>query len=72
MEELSDFSGFTPALKSIEITPSRSMISGEGDLVISHLVKLVLGTGEELIFSVSEENLQKMFFLILRIVAGKV
>ena len=66
-----DFSGFTPALKSIDITPTRNMITAEGQLIISHLVKIVLGTGEEIIFSVSEDKLQKMFFQILRIVGGK-
>lgn len=66
-----DFSGFTPALKNIEITPARSMITAEGGLISSHLVKLVIGSDEEIIISVSEENLQKMFFLILRIVSGK-
>lgn len=47
------------------------MITAEGGLISSHLVKLVIGSDEEIIISVSEENLQKMFFLILRIVSGK-
>lgn len=69
MEEF-DFSGFMPALKNIEITPPTSMITTEGGLLNGHVIKVTFGNEEEIVFSASEEQLQKMFFLILKIING--
>jgi hypothetical protein len=69
MEEF-DFSGFMPALKNIEITPSTSMITTEGGIMTGHIIKVTLGNDEEVVFSVGEDQLQKMFFLILKIING--
>ena len=65
-----DFSGFMPALKNIEITPSTSMITTEGGIMTGHIIKVTLGNDEEVVFSVGEDQLQKMFFLILKIING--
>lgn len=67
MEEF-DFSGFMPALKNIEITPPTSMITTEGGLLSGHVIKITFGNEEELVFSASEEQLQKIFFLILKVI----
>jgi hypothetical protein len=69
MEEF-DFSGFMPALKNIEITPSTSMITTEGGIMTGHIIKVTLGNDEEVVFSVGEDQLQKIFFLILKIING--
>lgn len=70
MSDKFDFAGFTPSLTSIEISESQTMITLEGGLKQSHVVKLQLGTGEEVIFSVSERDLQQMYFVILRVLLG--
>lgn len=65
MEEV--FSGFMPAIKNIELTNQTSMITTDGSLIAGHIVKITLGDGQELIFSMMEDQLQKLFFLILKI-----
>ncbi len=60
------FAGFMPAIKNIEITPSTSMITTEGSLINGHVVKLTFGDDKEVIFSTTEDQLQKLFFLILK------
>jgi hypothetical protein len=63
-----DFAGFMPAVKNIEITPSTSMITTEGGLINGHIFKITFGDGSQSLFSVSDEQLQKLFFLILKVV----
>jgi len=62
------FAGFMPAMKNIEITPSTSMITTEGGLIKGHVIKLTFGDNQEMVFSTTEEQLQKLFFLILKTV----
>jgi len=65
-----NFSGFMPALKNIEITPPTSMITTEGGLINGHMIKVTFGDGSEIVFSATDDQLQKMFFLILKIING--
>jgi hypothetical protein len=60
------FAGFMPAIKNIEITPPTSMITTEGSLINGHVIKLTFGDDKEVIFSTTEDQLQKLFFLILK------
>lgn len=62
-----NFSGFMPALKNVEITPPTSMITTEGGLITGHIVKITFGDDSEIVFSATDEHLQKVFFLILKI-----
>ena len=61
------FSGFMPAMKNIEITNQTSMITTDGSLVNGHIIKITLGDNQEIILSTTEDQLQKLFFLILKI-----
>ena len=61
------FSGFMPAIKNIEITAQTPMITGDGSLINGHIVKITLGDDNEIILSVMEDQLQKLFFLILKV-----
>lgn len=65
-----EFSGFMPAVKNIEITPPTSMITTEGGLVSGHIVKLTFGDDSEVVFSASDEQLKKLFFIILKVING--
>jgi len=60
------FDGFMPSLHNIQISSSTSMITTEGNVMQGHTVKLSLGDGSEVVFSCSEEVLQRIFFLILK------
>jgi hypothetical protein len=61
------FSGFMPAMKNIEITNQTSMITTDGSLINGHIIKITLGDNQEIILSTTEDQLQKLFFLILKI-----
>jgi hypothetical protein len=61
------FSGFMPAMKNIEITNQTSMITTDGSLIKGHIIKIILGDNQEIILSTTEDQLQKLFFLILKI-----
>lgn len=64
MEEI--FSGFMPAIKDVEITNQTSMISTNGDLLMGHIIRVVLGNDTEFICSITQDQLQKLYFLILK------
>jgi hypothetical protein len=61
------FSGFMPAMKNIEITNQTSMITTDGSLIKGHIINIILGDNQEIILSTTEDQLQKLFFLILKI-----
>ena len=61
------FSGFMPAMKNIEITNQTSMITTDGSIINGHIIKIILGDNQEIILSTTEDQLQKLFFLILKI-----
>lgn len=61
------FSGFMPAMKNIQITDQTPMITADGSLINGHIVKITLGDDSEIILSVMEDQLQKLFFLILKV-----
>jgi hypothetical protein len=58
--------GFVPSLESFEITPELSMITTDGNLIQGHNVRLVLKDGSDIVFSLTTEDLQKLFFLTLK------
>ena len=66
MSNDNSFDGFMPSLHNIQISSSTSMITTEGNVMQGHTVKLSLGDGSEVVFSCTEEVLQRLFFLILK------
>lgn len=61
-----DFSGFAPFIKDIKVSVPASMITSSGELLDGHIVEISFGDAT-MIFSASEEVLQKLFFLLLKI-----
>jgi len=61
-----DLTGFLPSMQSIQISESNQMITTDGDLISAHSVRLRLRDGSDIVFSVTEEELQKLFFVILK------
>lgn len=66
MSQDNGFEGYMPSLHNIEISSTTPMITTEGDLINGHTVKLSLGDSSEVVFSCTEDQLQKIFFLILK------
>lgn len=58
--------GYVPSLDSFEITPELSMITTNGDLIKGHNVRLILKDGSDIMFSMTVEELHKLFFLVLK------
>jgi len=65
--EASGFDGFMPSLHNLEISPPTSMITTDGDVIDGHTIKLTLGDNSEVFFSCTQDQLQRLFFLILKV-----
>ena len=61
-----DFTGFVPMGKNIEISSQTSLMTFDGNFIDGYLVKVTLSNDTETIFSLSVEQLQKLFFVILK------
>lgn len=66
MPDQDRFEGFMPSLQGIEVSASTSMITTDGDLIEGHTIKVSLGDNSEVVFSCTQEQLQGLFFLILK------
>jgi len=69
MLDVDGFDGFMPSLDSINISNLIPMLTTEGELIQGYTVKLCLGDSSEVVFSCSEEQLQKIFFTVLKAVS---
>jgi hypothetical protein len=66
MQDENGFDGYMPSLQNVEISLSTPMITTEGDLIKGHTVRLSLGDSSQVVFSCTEDQLQKLFFMILK------
>ena len=64
MTEDNSFSGFMPMVSNITIGQVVTMINTEGELVEAHPVAVKVVDGTEYVFSMTTENLMKLYFLI--------
>jgi hypothetical protein len=62
-----EFSGYMPKVHKIELSSPHSMITNEGGLIKAHTLKMVVGENEEVFYSLTTEDLQKLYFTILKI-----
>jgi hypothetical protein len=62
-----DFSGFMPMIHQINITKETPMINTEGELVTAHTFKIQTKDGSEHIFSISNQDLMRLYFLISKV-----
>lgn len=58
--------GYMPSLESMEISPAHAMITTNGGLISGHSIRVSLKDGTDFLFSLSTEELQKLFFVILK------
>jgi hypothetical protein len=59
------FDGFMPTITDVTISDQTPSITSNGDLMTVHCVT-IKASEKEYIFSIQPENLQKLYFLILK------
>jgi hypothetical protein len=64
MTEDNFFSGFMPMVSNVTIGQRTTMLNTEGDLVEAHSISIKVVEGTEYVFSITTENLMKLYFLI--------
>lgn len=62
-----EFSGYMPKIQKIEVSNAHSMITNEGNLINAHTLKMIVGENQEVFYSLTTEDLQKLYFTILKI-----
>jgi hypothetical protein len=60
------FDGFMPLIDGVTISSQMQSISSSGDLVNINCIKIKTVDGTEYVFSIIPEDLQKLYFLILK------
>ena len=63
------FDGFMPTITDISISRPTASITSNGDLVDVHCVTIKT-LEKEYIFSISPENLYKVFFLLMKVLSS--
>lgn len=61
------FSGFMPMIGQVHLTKESSMINTEGELVMAHTLTLVTKDGSNHVFSIYNNDLMRLFFLINKV-----
>lgn len=69
MENNGAFDGFMPTITNVSISQLTSSISSNGDLINVHCITIKT-LEKEYVFSISPNDLNKLYFLILRVLAG--
>lgn len=64
MMDDNSFSGFMPMVSNITIGQIATMINTQGELVEAHSINIKVVDGTEYVFSITAENLMKLYFLI--------
>jgi hypothetical protein len=59
------FDGFMPAISDITISKPTASITSNGDLLNVHCIT-IKAADQEYIFSIQPQDLQKLYFLILK------
>lgn len=67
-EDHGSFSGFMPMIGQVHITKETSMINTEGELVTAHTVSIKTRDGLDHVFSISNYDLMRLFFLINKVI----
>lgn len=68
MSEENMFSGFMPMINQINISKQSQMITTNGDLVNAHTISVTTVSGDNYVFSIDNNDLMKLFFLIMKVV----
>lgn len=69
MENSGLFDGFMPTITDVSISKPTPSITSNGDLLDVHCVTIKT-LEKEYIFSISPENLNKVFFLIMKVLSS--
>jgi len=69
MENTNAFDGFMPTITNVIISKPMASIASNGDLLDVHCVTIKT-LEKEYIFSISPNDLSKLYFLILKVLAA--
>ena len=69
MEENNVFDGFMPTITNVSISALTPSITSNGELLKVHCVTLKT-LEKEYVFSIAPDDLSKLYFLILKVLAG--
>jgi hypothetical protein len=69
MENSGMFDGFMPTITDVSISKPTASITSNGDLLDVHCVTIKT-LEKEYIFSISPEKLNKVFFLIMKVLSS--
>lgn len=64
------FSGFMPMIHQIQITKESPMLNTEGEIVTAHTITIITADGSNHVFSISNSDLMRLFFLIQKVVSS--
>lgn len=53
-----------PIIEDINITSETSLMTTDGSLIAAHIVTLRMTNKEEIVFSISKDKIQSLFFLL--------
>lgn len=70
MEDNSVFDGFMPAISDITISKATASITSNGELTNVHCITINTVDKKQYVFSMSPTDLYKLYFLILKVLAG--
>lgn len=69
MEDKNVFDGFMPTITNISISNLTPSITSNGDLMQVHCITMKT-LEKEYVFSIAPDNLSKLYFLILKVLAA--
>jgi len=68
MDESSGYSGYMPMIGQITVSTTTQMLNTEGELMNAHSIILKTRENKEFVFSITTEDLMKLYFLIGKII----
>jgi len=70
MAEDNSYSGFMPMIRQITVSNSTAMLNTEGELIHAHSFVVNTREDKDFVFSVTQEDLTKLYFLIGKVLSA--
>lgn len=70
MMDDNSYSGFMPMIRQITVSNSTAMLNTEGELIHAHSFVVNTRENKDFVFSVTQEDLTKLYFLIGKVLSA--
>jgi hypothetical protein len=70
MVDDNSYSGFMPMIRQITVSNTTAMLNTEGELIHAHSFVVNTRENKDFVFSVTQEDLTKLYFLIGKVLSG--